>query len=495
MQSPRSCPALLQQCVLDGYSDSMGQYDECCGSPEPNEKDIVVEQIESLAPLCFVLMPFGKKMDAAGRVTNFDSVYEKIIAPAAEQAGLEPIRADEEKIGGTIHKPMFERLMLCHYAVADITGANPNVFYELGIRHAIRPRSTVIVFAEGTVLPFDIALVRGISYKTDAGGEPVDVERTQAEVAGQLNEARATATDDSPIFQLVDTLPRWEVDHSKTDIFRKNIDYSQRYKSRLRQAVREGPEAVEAIVNEPALANLLEVEGGVVVDLFLSLRDVKAYAAMIDLYDRMPRPLQRAKMMREQLGFALNREGRVEEAEKVLKEVIAEFGPSSETNALLGRVYKDRWDRAKQESLPEARALLKNAIDTYLAGFQADWRDAYPGVNAVTLMEMMPKPDPRQAEILPVVRYASAHKARHNPDYWDYATLLELAVLARDSNDAEEQLGEALALARAPWELETTARNLGLIREMREDRDEDAKWIAQIAEALEAAASRLTAGG
>ena len=64
--------------------------------------------------------------------------------------------------------------MLCHYAVADITGANPNVFYELGIRHAMRPRTTVIVFGEGTVLPFDIALVRGISYKTDGAGEPVD---------------------------------------------------------------------------------------------------------------------------------------------------------------------------------------------------------------------------------------------------------------------------------------------------------------------------------
>ena len=95
-------------------------------------------------------------------------------------SGLEPIRADEEKIGGTIHKPMFERLMLCHYAVADITGANPNVFYELGIRHAMRPRSTVIVFAEGTVLPFDIALVRGIAYKTDGAGEPVDAETTLA---------------------------------------------------------------------------------------------------------------------------------------------------------------------------------------------------------------------------------------------------------------------------------------------------------------------------
>lgn len=449
-------------------------------------------ETDTLAPLCFVLMPFGRKMDAAGRVTDFDAVYEQIIAPAVEDAGLEPIRADEEKIGGTIHKPMFERLMLCHYAVADITGANPNVFYELGIRHAIRPRSTVIVFAEGTVLPFDIALVRGLSYKTDGGGVPIGAETTRKAIADQLNEARGTATDDSPIFQLVDHLPRWEVDHSKTDIFRKSVDYSQRYKARLRQAVREGPEAVETIVNEPALANLLEVEGGVVVDLFLSLRDVKAHAAMIDLYDRMPLPLRRARLMREQLGFALNREGRFEEAEKVLKEVIEEFGPSSETNGLLGRVYKDRWDRARKEGLPEARALLKNAIDTYLAGFEADWRDAFPGINAVTLMEMSAKPDPRQAEILPVVRYAAARKARRNPDYWDHATLLELAVLARDAEDAEDQLGEALALARAGWNLETTARNLRLIGQMREDRGEDASWIEQIARSLETAASRLT---
>ncbi len=313
-----------------------------------------MDEAEPLAPLCFVLMPFGKKLDAAGRVTNFDAVYEKVIAPAVAKAGLEPIRADEEKIGGTIHKPMFERLMLCHYAVADITGANPNVFYELGIRHAMRPRSTVIVFGEGTVLPFDIALVRGISYKTDGLGEPVAPETTIEAIASQLIAARGNPHDDSPIFQLIEGLPRVEVDHSKTDSFRSQHDYSKKYKDRLRAAVRAGPDAVQKIAGEQALANLLEVESGVVVDLFLSLRDVKAHAAMIELYQRMPLPLQRAKMMREQLGFALNREGRFAEAEKVLTEVIAEFGPSSETNALLGRIYKDRWDRAKKEGLPEA---------------------------------------------------------------------------------------------------------------------------------------------
>ena len=444
-------------------------------------------------PLCFVLMPFGKKTDAGGRVTNFDSVYQKVIAPAIEQAGLEPIRADDEKIGGTIHKPMFERLMLCHYAVADITGANPNVFYELGIRHALRPRSTVILFVAGTVIPFDVALVRGIPYRTDGAGEPIEVEAAIRAIASQLIVARKDPHDDSPIFQLVDVLPHSQIDHTKTDIFRAQIDYSKSYKKRLAEAVRAGAEAVEKIAAEPALANLNEVETGVVVDLYLSMRDVKAYPAMIKLYDRMPPPLQRARMMREQLGFALNRVGRFEEAEKALKEVIAEFGASSETNGLLGRIYKDRWDLARRESRPEARGLLRRAIDTYLDGFQADWRDAYPGVNAVSLMEMQDKRDPRQAQVLPVVRYSATRKKEKAADYWDYATLLELAVLANDRDDAEEQLSEAIACARATWEVESTARNLGLIRKARLDRGEDPGWIEAIeAELLRAAKTLAT---
>jgi hypothetical protein len=442
-------------------------------------------------PLCFVLMPFGIKTDAGGRVTNFDAVYREIIAPAVEQAGLEPVRADEEKIGGTIHKPMFERLMLCHYAVADITGANPNVFYELGIRHALRPASTVILFVAGTVIPFDVALVRGIPYKTDGGGEPVDAEATVAAIAAHLRTARETPHDDSPIFQLVDVLPHNQVDHEKTDVFRVQVDHSKRYKERLAAAVRTGQAAVLEISAEIEAQNLNEIEAGVIVDTYLSLRDVKAYAGMIDLYAHMPPPLKRARMMREQLGFALNRAERFEEAEKVLTEVIAEFGSSSETNGLLGRIYKDRWELAKAQERPEARALLRRAIDTYLQGFEADWRDAYPGVNAVTLMEMLDKPDPRQAQVLPVVRYSAMRKAARKPDYWDYATLLELAVLANDEDDAQEQLGEATAIARASWEVGTTARNLGLIRAVRAKRNQDTAWIKRIEDELNRKAAAL----
>jgi hypothetical protein len=59
--------------------------------------------------------------------------------------------------------------------------------------------------------------------------------------------------------------------------------------------VREGAEAVERIAAEQELSNLLEVESGIVVNLFLSMRDVKAHAAMIELYERLPQPLQRAQ--------------------------------------------------------------------------------------------------------------------------------------------------------------------------------------------------------
>ena len=76
-------------------------------------------------PLCFVVMPFGRKSSPEGLVIDFDQVYQQLIAPAIEAAELEPLRADEDEVGGFIHKPMFERLILCEFAVADLTLANP----------------------------------------------------------------------------------------------------------------------------------------------------------------------------------------------------------------------------------------------------------------------------------------------------------------------------------------------------------------------------------
>ena len=233
-------------------------------------------------------------------------------------------------------------------------------------------------------------------------------------------------------------------------------------------------------------APIADADSGSVIDLFLSYRAVKAWNDMIALVDRMAPPLAATVMVREQLGLALNRVGRSDEAERALTTLIEERGPSSETYGILGRVYKDRWEASlKAGEASRARGLLNQAITSYLRGFETDWRDAYPGINAVTLMELKDPPDPRRLTLIPVVRYAVERRiASGKPDYWDHATRVELAVLGRDETGAMAALDDALALVRESWEPETTARNLRLIREARERRSEPVSWAVEIEEAL-----------
>lgn len=433
--------------------------------------------------LCFVLMPFGRKPDGLGGTVDFDKVYGLLIRPAVEAAGLEPIRADEELVGGIVHKPMFERLILCEYAVADLTTANANVFYELGVRHAVRPYSTVLLFARGGRLPFDLALDRILPYDLDASGAPVGIEAAKATLVLRLEAAQAAQTD-SPLFQLVEGFPAPDIARLKTDVFRDRVVYSNEMKRRLATARVSGTADLRAI--EAELGQLSMADAAVMIDLFLSYRAVKAWQEMVDLVERMSAPLAATVMVQEQLGFALNRLGCRKDAEGVLTELIARRGPSSETCGILGRVYKDEASDAQAagEALL-ARGYLDRAIATYLQGFEADWRDAYPGINAVTLMELRDPPDPRQRSLLPVVRYAAERRlASGTPDYWDHATMLELAVLARDEPAAMEALANALAVVREPWEPETTANNLALIRDARNRRGEADAWAAEVEDTL-----------
>jgi tetratricopeptide (TPR) repeat protein len=426
-------------------------------------------------------MPFGRKPGPGGGTIDFDAVYAQVIAPAIAAADLDPLRADEEQVGGIIHKPMFERLILCDYAVADLTSANPNVFYELGVRHAVKPASTVLLFAAGGTLPFDVGPLRALPYALGADGNPADAAAARNALAQRLQAARDNATD-SPIFQLVEGFP--DIKRLKTDVFRERVDYSRQMKDRLRAARKAGADAVRAV--ERAVGPVADADAGVVVDLFLSYRAVKAWNDMIALVAKMSRPLANTVMIQEQLGLALNRAGRGEDAERILLDLIESRGASSETCGILGRVYKDRWEEASSKGEKFlARGLLDKAIAMYLRGFESDWRDAYPGVNAVTLMELASPPDPRRLQFVPIVTYAVERRiAAGKPDYWDYATLVELCVLGKNEQRANDALASALALVRESWEPETTGRNLRLIREARKTRGEDVPWAQEIEDEL-----------
>jgi hypothetical protein len=449
----------------------------------------------SYRAICFVIMPFGRKLDMSGREIDFDLIYKSIIEPAIGQVGFEPVRADEEVNAGLIHKAMYERLMLSEYAVADLTIFNPNVYYELGVRHAMRPQTTVMISADASRLPFDVGHLRTLPYGLDEKSQPKDPAAARAALAKRLEDCKQHGEADSPLFKLLDGLKPPDIEHSKTDVFREQVTYSREWKSKLGEArALKGDERLAALDKiRKDLGDIAVVQAGIVIDLFLSYRGASAWERMIDLYHAMDPVLRHSTLAREQYAMALNREAVARkrpdysvEAERVLRELIEERGASSESYGLLGRIYKDRWDAAKKADDLAAPAWVEKAIEAYLKGFEADWRDAYPGVNAVTLIALSDPEDARIARLAPVVRYAVERKIeRGGADYWDYATLVELAVIAGQLGAAVKSLPKALANLDEGWKAETTARNLSLIGDAWRDAGKDDTQLAKIIAALE----------
>lgn len=168
------------------------------------------------------------------------------------------------------------------------------------------------------------------------------VNDTDSELlTAKLREARKVKTD-SPVFQLVEGFP--DIQRLKTDVFRERVEYSGTLRQKLAQARKQGTNALRVVERE--IEPIHDAEAGVVVDLFLSYRAVKGWDEMIALGQKMSAPLATTVLVQEQLGLALNRANRGEEAERILLALIVSRGPSSETFGILGCVYKDRWEAA-----------------------------------------------------------------------------------------------------------------------------------------------------
>jgi hypothetical protein len=443
-------------------------------------------------PLCLVLMPFDKKNDATGRVIDFEAVYQRLVLPAVEAAGLMPIRGEEQRAGGVLDKKLFERLILCEYAVADLTTANANVFYQLGVRHAARLQATLPIYAAGTAqLPLDVHQLEAIPYRVSPQGLPVYEAKYRTLITDNLKRIREGGTD-SPLYRLVPGYP--EIDPRRIEMIREQQQYGCSMKKRLAEARLKGGEAVREL--DWKIRSVGEPDCSLLLDIFFSYRALQWWNEMIDLSQKMPPALAATATVQEQLGLALHYAERSEEAEQALRELISRRGPSSESYGMLGRILKERWEEAvEQGDKALAKEFLDKAITAYHKGFEADWHDTYPGVNVVILMELKQPADPRRRQILPVVHYALEQRVRSGAaDYWDYATLLELAVLSCDEAKGIDALGRSLARVRESWEAETTAKDLRLIREARHRRGAECPaWAEQAESELLKAAARGTA--
>jgi len=458
-------------------------------------------------PYCFVITSFGKKeilndlkaKQAAGqndpvRKIDFDKIYDDLVRPAIIKAGLEPLIEREEKSFGSIHKTMYEKIILCEFCIADLTNFNPNAYYELGMRYAVKPFTTIPIIASSHFpLPFDIGPDRTFAYQVDRDFNLSNKENDINTLADILLHAKKNRSTDSPLYDMINGIAfQNSVAHEKTDVFRDKVQYDEVIKKELayaRNVTDDDPDKIKALrvaaINEVVekYSPLENIETAVLIDIMISYRNIEAFSEMLGFIRQLPRYVLETVMVQEQLAFVLNRNGgkakpvdevMIQEAESVLRKLETEGKASSESYGIWGRIYKDRFERAyKSGNTGEAKVHLKNALKYYEKGFESDPRDAYPGVNYVTCLEMLGNRE-KALRLLPAVEYAvMAKMKRKTPDYWDYATLLELAVIENKFSEAEEFFYEAKPLAVESWMFGTTKGNLDKILNFRKERNEN----------------------
>lgn len=157
---------------------------------------------------CFVVMGYGVKADyASGRNLDLDKTYENIIKPVCSGLRLDCFRAKDTAINGIIDKPMYEWIYKADIVIADISTLNANALYELGVRHALRPYSTIVISEKELKYPFDISHTVIDPYEhlgTDIGVS--EAQRFKKELRRKLKHILSKSNIDSPVYTFLPLL-------------------------------------------------------------------------------------------------------------------------------------------------------------------------------------------------------------------------------------------------------------------------------------------------
>lgn len=148
-------------------------------------------------------MGFGKKTDpSTGKTLDLDKTYKNIIQPAVLLSEFECVRADEIQDSGIIDRSMYALLIQSDLVIADISTFNPNAIYELGIRHAVKPFSTIVIKEREGKVPFDLDHTRTFKYThlgEDIGSD--EAERCVKDLSTLINSITKNQQADSPLYE------------------------------------------------------------------------------------------------------------------------------------------------------------------------------------------------------------------------------------------------------------------------------------------------------
>ena len=314
-------------------------------------------------PKCFVVMGFGKKQDyPTGRVLDLDKSYRYIIKPAAEAAGYECVRADEIQHAGNINVPMYQQLLNAEVVIADVSTYNPNAFYELGVRHALKPYTTITIAEDKLVFPFDVGQIAIRKYQHLGDGIDFgEVERMRTELRDAVKIVGAQEACDSPVYTFLHDLRPPAIAREEA----------------VRAIVSAGPQTESP--SQPTVRTLMDrAEAALRASDFVTAKSLFAIVRSMMPMDNYVAQKLALATYKSQLPTA---EAALNEAADILEGLQPAASTDCETLGLYGAVHKRLWGATN------AAAHLDTAIWAHEKGFNIR-NDYYNGINFAFLLNV-----------------------------------------------------------------------------------------------------------
>lgn len=404
-------------------------------------------------PICFVIMGYGKKTDLeTGKTFDLDKTYINVIKPAAEAAGYQCVRGDEIIESGLIDKSMYTMLVYSDLVIADISTYNPNAIYELGIRHAAKPYSTIIIKEDEGKLPFDLSHSKIFHYKhlgDDIG--KTEADRCVQDLKNLIEAVSVSKEVDSPLFEFIKSLSPHDLNEDE-------------YISIIKELTEKGDNVytlVEHARSEMNNSNFTEAR---------------------KLWERARKLVPNEQYFVQQHALSVYKSevpsaiSALTEALKIIQNNNPDDTNDPETLGITGAIYKRLWENTSDKET------LLNALKYYKKGFSIN-TDYYTGENYALCLLLLSEIEEKQEEKIYykieakrtcVAIIESLDQIFFEDDYdrridlkWIYAGYSNCSLLIDDIENAEKYEANFKEMTKVEWELESFEKTKKLINKIK----------------------------
>ena len=317
---------------------------------------------------CFVIIGYGEKTSYANgklRVLNLDETYSLLIKPVFDDLKIPCYRAIDKNLAGSIDKLMLQEIKNADIAIADISTLNANVMWELGVRHALKPRHTIMICEKEQMssIPFDIGHFVVLQYAHSEEGIPFkEVERFRKVLTDVVNGvlSQSPQQTDSPVFTFLEDemkkketpaiMELTEPENSSTESFASLIKRAEEAKKN-----KDFEKALKLFTTAKSYANSNQT-------LKENLSFIISRQALCTYKSKSPNELE----------ALIN-------AKKILDELSPGQSNDIEVLGLTGAINKRLYE------LTDDNSYLDGAINSYEKGFQLK-QDYYNGINVVFML-------------------------------------------------------------------------------------------------------------